>query len=343
MGPTRRGVMLGSAGVLAAGQARAQGVGAQDALVAAAEKDGVVSFYNGTFGDTIGAKMVAGFQAEYPKVRVQLLRATAQVVYQRLLQDRQAGMQNCDVFSSSDISHFDTMMKQKRLLDYTPPNAAQLYPAYAPLYVAGQYYPALISAMALAYNTQKVPAAEAPKNWPDLLDPRWKGKGAVGHPGFSGYAGTWAVLMTQLYGAGFIERLAKNDPLVGRSSNDAVTQLNSGERVVAAAPAYVAYESAARGNPVQVVYPADGALLMVSPIAALADAAHPAAAKLFLDWFLGPANSRLLVGEQAEPLNRAVTPGHASLADVRTRRPTVDEIVRGIPVATEAWRDAFGN
>ena len=336
---TRRAALLGAAGAGLAGAARAQ-----DALLAEAEREGSLTLYNGTFGDTIGQEMAGKFQAEFPRVKAVVVRSTAQVVYQRLLQDRQSGMRNCDVFSSSDISHFDALMKQKRLMDWTPANAAQIYPAFKDLYVAGQYYPALISMMTLAYNTSKVTAAEAPKNWTDLLDPKWKGKAAVGHPGFSGYAGTWAVLMTQLYGDGFIEKLAKNNPLVGRSSNDAVTQLNSAERIVAAVPAYVALESAGRGNPIKVVNPVDGALLMVSPIALMADAPHPAAGKLFLNWFLGPENSRILVAQGAEPLNMGVPPGpgQTPIDQVKTRRPTVPEIVAGIPDMAERWRDAFG-
>ena len=198
--------------------------------------------------------------------------------------------------------------------------------------------------MALAYNSRQVSAAEAPKNWPDLLDPKWKGKLAVGHPGFSGYAGTWAVLMRQLYGDGFFARLAKNDPLVGRSSNDSVTQLNSGERIVAASPAYVAIESGRRGNPVVVTYPKDGALLMVSPAGIVADAPHPAAAKLFMEWLLGPENSALLVQQGGVRLNTeaANATDQPPLADIATRRPTVAEIVAGIPDVTDAWRDALG-
>ena len=340
MNITRRAALLGLAGASAATVARAQ-----DTLVAEAEKEGLVSFYNGTFGDTIGAEMTQKFQAQYPKVKVQLLRATAQVVYQRLLQDRTAGLRNCDIYSSSDISHFDQMQKQKRLMAWSPPNAAKINTAFHDLYVDGQYYPALISMETLAYNSTKVAAADAPRAWTDLLDPKWKNQAAVGHPGFSGYAGTWAVLMTQMYGQGFIEKLARNNPLVGRSSNDAVTQLNSAERIVAAVPLYVALESAARGNPIKIVYPSDGALLMCSPIAALADAPHPAAAKLFLNWFLGPENSRLLVGQWAEPLNTDVSPapGMLPIAQVNTRRPKLDDIVKGIPDAAERWRDAFGN
>ncbi len=341
-GPMRRRTLL-AAGLAAT---LPGGAHAQDDLVAAAGKDGTLTWYNGYIGDTVAQDMVARFQAAYPGVRLVTIRSTSQVAFQRLRQDQQAGLRNCDVYSSSDISHFDDLMREKRLLAYTPAHAARIDPALRgkSLFVDGQYYPALISMMALAYNTQRVTAADAPTNWTDLLNPRWKDKIAVGHPGFSGYAGTWALLMQQLYGDAFFDKFAANNPLVGRSANDAVTQLNAAERIVAAAPAYVAIESGRRGNPVAVNYPTDGALLMVSPAGIMADAPHPAAAKLFMDWLLGPENSTLLVRQGGVPIN-AEAP-HATdqpaLADIKTRRPTVAEIVAGIPAVTERWRDTLG-
>ena len=150
--------------------------------------------------------------------------------------------------------------------------------------------------------------------------------------------------MRQMYGDEFFSALAANKPLVGRSSNDSVTQLNAAERIVAAAPAYVAIESGRRGNPIVVNYPTDGALLMCSPAAIMADAPHPAAAKLFMEWLLGPENSTLLVQQGAVPINADVpaAPDTPELASIKTRRPTVAEIVQGIPDATELWRDQLG-
>ena len=340
--PVRRRLVLAGAVALATPKAWAQDAD----LLAAARKDGMLSWYNGYIGDTVAQGMVARFERTYPGVKVATVRSTSQVAFQRLRQDQMAGLRNCDVYSSSDISHFDDLQREKRLLPYTPANAARLDPALRgkDLWVDGQYYPALISMMALAYNSAHVSAAEAPRNWPDLLDPRWRGKVAVGHPGFSGYAGTWALLMRQLYGDGFFQKLAANQPLVGRSSNDSVTQLNSAERIVAASPAYVAIESGRRGNPVVVAYPTDGALLMVSPAAILADAPHPAAARLFMEWLLGPENSAILVEQGGVRLNTdaANATDQPPLAAIKTRRPTVREIVDGIPDVTDKWRDALG-
>jgi len=82
----------------------------------------------------------------------------------------------------------------------------------------------------ITYNNSLVAEKDAPKNWPDLLDPRWKDKVAIGHPAFSGYVGTWVVLMRKLYGWQYFEKLEKNKPQIGRSINDTVTMLNAKER-----------------------------------------------------------------------------------------------------------------
>ena len=55
-------------------------------------------------------------------------------------------------------------------------------------------------------------AADAPKSYADLLDPKWKNQVAVGHPSYSGYVGTWVVAMRKLYGWDFFEKLEKNQP-----------------------------------------------------------------------------------------------------------------------------------
>ena len=38
----------------------------------------------------------------------------------------------------------------------------------------------------LVYNSAAVPAAEAPQDWDDLLDPKWKGKILIRDPLASG-------------------------------------------------------------------------------------------------------------------------------------------------------------
>src|SRR5262249_23497251 len=113
------------------------------------------------------------------------------------------------------------------------------------------------------------------EKWQDLLDIKWKGKVSTGHPGFSGYVGTWVLMMKNLYGWSYFEKLEQNKPQIGRSINDTVTALNAGERQVAAGADGSTLFSAARGNPLAVSYPSDGSVLIIAPSAIVKGTKHP--------------------------------------------------------------------
>jgi iron(III) transport system substrate-binding protein len=314
-------------------------------IAAAARKEGAVTWYTAhTDGET--AQLVAdAFTREYPEIKVTLIRTTAQVAYQRLLQDLKNGIAQCDVFSSTDLGHDEALKADGKFAKYTPENAKDLQPQFKDLDPAGTYYPTLSELVVPIYNSAKVKPADAPKSWPDLLDPKWRNQVAVGHPAYSGTVGTWVVAMRKLYGWEYFEKLEANRPLIGRSVNDAVGVLNSGERVVAAGPIGLSQVTAARGNPIGLVYPTDGAVLIVSPSAVMANAPHPNAARLFDEFLLGPTHARLSAEGYRLPV-RAGTPLQPSakpVNEIKINRLTTAEIVQGIPEVIEQWRDTFGS
>jgi iron(III) transport system substrate-binding protein len=194
----------------------------------------------------------------------------------------------------------------------------------------------------LLYNSARVKPADAPTKWQDLLDPKWKNRETVGHPGFSGVVGTWVVVMRDLYGWSFFEQLERNRPQIGRSVNDAATTLNSGERIVAMGTSGLGAVNAARGNPIGISMPTDGAVLIVSPSAVMANAPHPNAARLFMEFLVGPGHAAVMAQVARVPV-RATPAGGGLPPDAKLLRPTVAQIVKGIPEVVEQWRDLFGN
>src|SRR5437660_8458462 len=186
-----------------------------------------------------------------------------------------------DVFSSTDIGHY-VALKEKSLLEkYVPENASKVIDVYKNYDPDGFYTVTSAGLIAIAYNTEKLKEADAPKNWSDLTDPKWKDKIALGHPGFSGYVGTWVVSLKKLYGWDFFEKLAKNNPQIGRSINDTVTMLNAGERIVAGTgPFGTAGESAQKGNPLGMIYTAAGCVLILDPSGFRKSVHPPTAARL---------------------------------------------------------------
>ncbi len=76
----------------------------------------------------------------------------------------------------------------------------------------------------------------------------------------------------KLYGWDYFKKLELNKPHIGRSVNDTVTMLNAKESSVAAVPSATTLGRKDKGNPLAVVYPEDGALLMISPSAIVKNA-----------------------------------------------------------------------
>lgn len=316
----------------------------QAALYEAAKKEGELTWYSAHYTSEQAERAGREFTQMYPGVKVNVVRTTAQVAYQRLSQDIQSGTANCDVFGSTDVGHYVQLKERKLLLKYVPAAQASLDARFRDIDPDGFFHTTSATPIALLYNTQKVKGAQVPRKWTDLIDPKWKGQAAVGHPGSSGFVGTWAVQMRKLYGDDFFRKLEQNKPQVGRSIIDPVTNVVSGERMIAAAPSALGYLQASRGNPVGVSYPEEGAILMVLPSAIMANSKHPNAAKLFMEYLQGPETAQRAVEDFGLPLLPGVKPrdGVPALAELKTIRPSTAEIVAGIPSVTEFWRDTFG-
>ncbi|MBI3196327.1 MAG: extracellular solute-binding protein, partial [Rhodospirillales bacterium] len=313
-------------------------------LAEAAKKEGEVTWYVAHYASEGAEALGRGF-AEMHGIKVNVVRATAQVAYQRLLQDIKNNQAICDVFSSSDVGHFVRLKAKNRFEKYVPVGESKISEIFRKVDPDGFYHATSAGLVLLTYNAAKVQIADAPRKWPDLLDIKWKGKISIGHPGFSSYAGAWALAMKNLYGWSFFERLEKNKPLIGRSINDTVTVLNAGERQVAAGADVSTLFSAARGNPLAMSYPTDGSVLIIAPSAIMKGARHPNAAKLFMEYLYSLEAAKISARHFAIPLRPEVSaaPGARPISEIKTIRPTVTEIDKGIPEVIEQWRDTFGN
>jgi iron(III) transport system substrate-binding protein len=314
------------------------------ALETAARAEGGLTWYIAQLDTETAERMGRAFTARYPGIVVSVIRTTGQVAYERLLQELKNNAPQCDVFSSTDIAQYPALKKRGALAEFRPEGAEGLLPAARATVDPGYYYPSAMIGHLLIYNSAKVKSQDAPRSWTDLLDPKWKNNVATGHPAYSGCTGVWVVALRKLYGWTYFEKLAKNNPRVGRSGNDPVTLINAAECLVGPAPSGTAFQQVDRGNPIQPVYPEDGASLCVGPTAVMASAPHPNAARLFQEWLIGDEYARLSVENHNDPVRPglALTSGQKSLDDVKVLSLTVEEIAKGVPEVIEQWRDTFG-
>jgi iron(III) transport system substrate-binding protein len=343
----RRTILLG-AGLLAAGVARAQTAPGDSAalqqLHAAAKKEGQLTWYSGILDQPICDRIGQAFTTRYPGIHVNAIKTTSQVAFQRLLQDLKAGVPQSDVLTTTDASHMSYLSGKGLLVQYRPENEAGMVKALQRFDPDGYYVVSWVGLVAIVYNSGKVTAADSPKDWPDLADPKWKGRIALGSPSFSGMVGVWTVAMEGNYGWDYFEKLNKLNPLIGRSIDDSITVLNSGERLVAASNPASALRSAAKGNPLAVNYPTSGTLAVMSPSGIIKGTRSPNAAKLFMEFLCGPEYSAILAEGFDQPLRPDVTPpkGAKSLADFKFFTPALAKIEKELPPNKEKWRDTFG-
>jgi iron(III) transport system substrate-binding protein len=349
----RRSFLLGSSALLVLGngpKASAQSAPAmtphEKELYEAAKKEGgELTWYTAHSDDITSQALGRAFESIYPGIKINVLRTTAQVAYQRITQEIKASAIQCDVLSSTDIGHSVELKAKGAFQKYVPDNSDKVLDIYKGYDPDGYYFVTSAGLIGIGYNTAKVKEADAPRNWTDLLDPKWKDNIALGHPGFSGYVGTWALTLRNQYGWEFFEKLAKNNPRVGRSINDTVTMLNAGESAVAGSgPAATLLESVRKGNPLAMVYPTDGSVLIIAPSSIMKGCKHPNAARLFMEFLMSTGASQIWVDHFTESIRPEIAASREakSAKDLKIIRPTVAEITKGVPEVIKQWRETFG-
>ena len=262
-------------------------------MVAAAEKEGKVVWYS-----SVDVKVAEGvkeaFQKEYPKIDDEVERTGSERVLQRINQEYQSNILNVDVVNSSDASHFIFWKQQGWLAKHTPPDAAK-FPANGKD-PEGYYFAWRSTLSPIAYNTNLVKEADAPKSYKDLLDPKWKGKLTKAHPGYSGTALTRTYALVKVLGWGYFEQLAKQGVQQLQSTTATPKSIASGERAVMVdGNEYNIFIEMQKKSPVKPVYATEGTPFVTSPTAIFAKAPHPNAARVFQNFLYTPKIQQLIV------------------------------------------------
>ncbi len=154
---------------------------------------------------------------------------------------------------------------------------------------------------AIFYNKKTVAAADVPKTWSDVLNPKFQGKIVIGSPRISpAYSELYYALWKDpKYGEPFFQKLAAQRPRVVRSNALVSQTVNSGEVSLGfTALPYDAVNIQLRspGAPIEYAY-LDIITLAPTFIAINAKAKNPNAARLFASYMLSPAGQVAHNGE----------------------------------------------
>jgi iron(III) transport system substrate-binding protein len=238
------------------------------------------------------------YEAENPTVDVRWLDMGSQEVFDRVRSE--AANPQADVWFGGPDTIFARGAEEDLLVPYRP-QWAEAVPEESrdPQEL---YFGAYRSMPVLVYNTAAVSDEEAPRDWDDLLDPRWRGEVLIRDPLASGTMRTMfgMILARSVHETGSPERgfewLARLD---GQTKEYVLNPALMIEKLARQEGLVTVWDltdillQKERGMPLDFRFPESGTPVIDDSIGLVARAPHPEAAKAFIDWVGSPAAQRL--------------------------------------------------
>jgi ABC-type Fe3+ transport system substrate-binding protein len=318
---------------------------ADPALIAAAQKEGKVVWYSTQQVDPLMRPIAAAFEKKYG-IHVDYVRADSNDVALRIYNEGEVNRMQADIFDGTAAV---AALKKEHMVERWLPDDAKRLPA-SDIDAEGYWVAANLYVITAAYNTGVIPPGSEPKNWNDLLNPKWKNQmfwstafsGSAG-PGFVGLVLT---KMGQEKGMEYLRALAKQNiagaPLSAREIlNQVISQEYSiGLQVYNHAAAL----SAKQGAPIKWI-PMSPSLVDFNVVALTAGAPHPNAGKLLEDFIISPEGQEiyakadlLVVDPNVQPFDPTLRPDGKNFSVIIM---TPEEIDENMPAWSKTFDELF--
>ena len=246
------------------------------------------------------------FENKYPGVRLTILRQPGEKIRNRILAEVRAGRYFWDVVSFNHLD-MDVLDREGLLAAYASPQAASGFPAGA-VDPRGHWTAIYVRQFVIGYNTRSLPAAEAPRDWKDLLQPRFKAKLAMDENESEWYAAMMDYL-GRAKGTAYMRALADQEPQLRRGHSLLAKLLVAGDFPLALVHAAEVEEEKRAGAPVDWVKTLDPIVTSPSLAAISARAPHPQAARLLVDLLLSPEGQKLIAARGRVPARTDIATG----------------------------------
>jgi iron(III) transport system substrate-binding protein len=243
------------------------------------------------------------YEAERPEIDVRWLDMGSQEVFDRVRSE--AANPQADVWFGGPDTIFARGAAEDLLEPYRPEWAAAVPEASRD--PRELYFGLYRSMPVLVFNTEAVAPAQAPRDWDDLLDPRWRGKVLIRDPLASGTMRTMfgmilarSVAETGSPEAGFewLRRLDAQTKEYVLNPALMIEKLIRREGLVTVWDLTDILLQQARGMPLGFELAASGTPVIDDAVGLVAGAPHPEAARAFIDW-VGSSEAQLLAAERA--------------------------------------------
>ena len=284
---SRRAVLATALIAATVGPAAAQ---SWDETVAAAKKEGKVVFYNNLQPNGI-EPLLQKFRDKYPEIQTEHIRLGSNPLIERFQTEFNAGRNISDVLITFPDARVYEGMKQGWMAKWNPP---ELKGFPEDVNQDDMLFTLQYAREAIIWNKNLVKEADAPKEWADLFDPKWKGKVGMNPP--------WRSVSIQQIVAfwedkGFpdaAEKLKANDVRFFEGSGGIIQAVIRGDVRVAEMTDLPLNPLLEDGAPIGWVYPKSGTTLSAGKAFVAAKAPHPNAGKVFLNWLMSEEGQNAL-------------------------------------------------
>ncbi|HXL09026.1 MAG TPA: ABC transporter substrate-binding protein [Candidatus Bathyarchaeia archaeon] len=268
-------------------------------LIQAAKKEGEVVVF-GSLENDVASAINNGFEGKYG-IKTRYFRGSSTLIIDRITTEHRTGKMSSDVvYTTSEPMKF--INKEKGLLArYVSPSWKNYDEKLIDDFFGPNYRSVIIG---FVYNKSMVKPEDAPRSYEDIVNPKWKGKIAMGNPTLHDTTIDWLSSLHLVFGStqkanDWIKRLAALEPLLLDSMVPVGERIASGEVPLGVAYVKYVYLWSRKGAPMDYVkglpiYLGDG-----NYIGLTTKAPHPNAARLYVDYFLGQESSEIManVGE----------------------------------------------
>ena len=270
-------------------------------LIEGARKEGQLVFYSG-MPIPDAQDILSALEKKYPFIKTTFYRATGSALVSRIQTEQRAGTHIWDVMNATGFEPY-ALLEQGYFAKYDSAERKQFPEGHKDN--DGMWATMYTTPMIVSYNSKLVAPAELPKDYADLLNPKWKGRLGMDSSDLEWYAN-----LRKIWGAEkarkFLEGLRKQDVRFaqGRSM---LTGLLSGGEIALLVNNFLqnVIEAKRNGSPVEFV-----ALDPVVSAAGLVGinrlAPHPNAARLLVDFVLSREGQELIVKTDRSSVRRDV-------------------------------------
>jgi len=305
-------------------------------LIEAAKKEGKVVWYTSMAIDT-SKPLLDAFLKEYPFIKADLVRAGEEQLTNRMLTETRAGQWLFDAVSTSSIG---ALIERKMITPYLAPERDAFMDQFKD--PQGYWTGVFANNLILAYNTKMVAAKDAPKDYPDLLDPKWKGQilmDPTDYDWFGTLIAAWGREKTVQY----MQRLAKQQPSWRRGHGLTAQLLGAGETGLAWAYSFRIERMKREGAPVEWIETFDPIVVTISGIGLSAKATNPNAAKLLINFATSKRGQEMVREMRRIPARGDVKPFAPKMDQSKLRLKAVPkEVYSGLDDHAREFRKIFG-